>query len=341
MGKEGKKRLMRLLVTGGCGFIGSNFIRYWLKNNSKDFIVNLDKLTYAGHLTSTKDFNKSPRYKFIKGDICDPKVVNRIIKGVDLVVHFAAESHVDRSVIDPLVFIKTNVLGTGVLLDVALKNKVKHFHHVSTDEVFGQLSKKEPPFSEITSYKPRTPYASAKAGSDHLARAYFETYGLPVTITNCSNNFGPYQDTEKLIPRFITNLLTGKKVPLMGKGENIRDWLFVEDHCRGIELVIKKGKVGETYCIGGEEKSNLEVTMTILNALGKDKSWIEPVGHRLGHDFRYGINPAKIKKLGWSPLYGFDKWIIKTVDWYKENQWWWKPFLKQNRPVVDRIAQKA
>ncbi len=332
---------MRLLVTGGCGFIGSNFIRYWLENNPKDSVVNLDKLTYAGHLTSTKDFAKNPHYKFIKGDICDPKVVSRAVKGVDIVVHFAAESHVDRSVIDPMVFIKTNVLGTGVLLDMALKNKVKHFHHVSTDEVFGQLSKSDPPFDEQTPYRPRTPYSAAKAGSDHLVRAYFETYGLPVTITNCSNNYGSYQDPEKLIPRFITNILTGKKVPLMGKGENIRDWLFVEDHCRAIELVLKKGTVGETYCIGGEEKSNLEVTTAILKALDKDEEWIETVEHRLGHDFRYAINPAKIKSLGWKPLHSFDEWVEKTVLWYKKNRWWWDLLLKETRPVVDRVAQRT
>lgn len=331
---------MKLLVTGGAGFIGSNFIRYYLQNHLDDFVVNLDKLTYAGHLSSTEDFAKNPNYEFIQGDICDEKIVEQALKGVSAVVHFAAESHVDRSVIDPLTFIKTNVLGTGNLLNAALKQGVKRFHHVSTDEVFGQLSPDDPPFNEKTLYQPRTPYAASKASSDHLVRSYFETYGLPVTITNCSNNYGPYQDTEKLIPRFITNLLTGKKVPLMGNGENVRDWLFVEDHCRAIELIIEKGVIGETYCVGGEEKSNLEVTMKILQALGKDESWIEHVEHRLGHDFRYAIDPSKIEKLGWKPQHDFNSWIEQTVKWYQRNEQWWKPLLEGNRPVVDRVAQK-
>lgn len=340
MGEKGEEKLMKLLVTGGCGFIGSNFIRYWLKNYPQDYIVNLDKLTYAGHLSSTKDFAKNPRCKFVKGDICDPELVAGAMEGIDVVVHFAAESHVDRSVIDPMVFVSTNVLGTVVLLNAALQNKVRRFHHVSTDEVFGQLGKNDPPFNESTPYQPRTPYSAAKAGSDHLVRAYFETYGLPVTITNCSNNYGPFQDPEKLIPRFITNILTGKKVPLMGNGENVRDWLYVEDHCRAIELVLEKGEVGETYCVGGEEKSNLEVTMAILKSLGKDTNWIEPVGDRLGHDFRYAIDPTKIEELGWKPLHNFDDWIMKTIEWYKDNDWWWRPLLEESRPVVDRAAQK-
>lgn len=331
---------MKVLVTGGAGFIGSNFIRYYLKSHPGDSVVNLDKLTYAGHLSSTKDFSKNPNYQFIQGDICDPEAVNQAMDGVDIVVHFAAESHVDRSVIDPLTFIKTNVLGTGNLLDAALKKGIKRFHHVSTDEVFGQLSRDDPPFNEITPYKPRTPYSASKASSDHLVRSYFETYSLPVTITNCSNNYGFYHDPEKLIPRFITNLLTGKKVPLMGRGENVRDWLFAVDHCRAIDLVLQKGVIGETYCVGGEEKSNLEVTQKILQILGKDESWIEYVGHRLGHDFRYAINPSKIEKLGWKPEHNFDTWIEKTVKWYQENEWWWKPLLSEERPVVDRVAQK-
>ncbi|MBI4037249.1 dTDP-glucose 4,6-dehydratase [Candidatus Daviesbacteria bacterium] len=330
---------MKLLVTGGCGFIGSNFIRYWLKAHPQDKIVNLDKLTYAGHLSSTKDFATNSNYKFIKGDICDADVVEKAMDGVDTVVHFAAESHVDRSVLDPLVFVKTNVLGTAVLLDMALQKKVKRFHHVSTDEVFGQLGE-DGKFNEETKYAPRTPYSSSKAGSDHLVRAYFETYGLPVTLTNCSNNFGPYHDPEKLIPRFITNLLQDKKVPLMGKGENIRDWLYVKDHARAIELVLQKGKIGETYCVGGQEQSNLEVTQKILNYLGKDESFIEHVDHRLGHDFRYAIDTAKINKLGWKVEHNFDEWLKKVVDWYVQNKWWWEPLLKEKRPVVDRVAQK-
>ncbi|MCL5785016.1 MAG: dTDP-glucose 4,6-dehydratase [Patescibacteria group bacterium] len=331
---------MKLLITGGCGFIGSNFIRYWFKNHPENKIANLDKLTYAGHPLSTKDFADNSNYKFLEGDICDPKVVEMAMDGVDIVVHFAAESHVDRSVLDPLIFAKTNFIGTAVLLDAALKNKVQKFHHVSTDEVFGQLIKDDLAFSENTPYAPRTPYSASKAGSDHLVRAYFETYGLPVTITNCSNNYGPFQDPEKLIPRFITNLILDKKVPLMGKGENVRDWLFVEDHCRAIDKVLQKGNIGETYCIGGEEKTNLEVTLKILQVLGKDNSFIEYVPERLGHDFRYAINPAKIESLGWKPLHDFDGWLEQTVKWYQENKWWWQPLLA-DRPVVDRIAQKS
>lgn len=331
---------MKILVTGGAGFIGSNFIHYWLKNHPSDQIVNLDALTYAGHLESIKDIENNPNYLFIHGDITNPEDVRKAMEGVDRLVHFAAESHVDRSVIEPMTFIKTNVLGTGVLLDAALDAKLKHFHHVSTDEVFGQLGPNDPPFSEKTPYNPRTPYAASKAGSDHLVRAYHQTYGLPITITNCSNNFGPYQDPEKLIPRFITNLLQGQKVPLMGEGENIRDWLYVDDHSRAIETVLEKGAIGETYCIGGEEKSNLEVTKKILEFLGKGEKWIENVEHRLGHDFRYAIDDVKLRKLGWEPEHTFDEWLKKTVEWYKENDWWWKP-LKKDRPNVDRTAQKG
>src|SRR3990167_228762 len=268
---------MKILVTCGAGFIGSNFIHYWLKNHSDDQIINLDALTYAGHLESLKDLESSPNYQFIKGDITSADDVKKAISGVDVVVHFAAESHVDSSVIDPLLFVKTNILGTALLLEAALDAKLKRFHHVSTDEVFGQLGPDDAPFNEATPYSPRTPYAASKAGSDHLVRAYYQTYGLPVTITNCSNNFGPYQDPEKLIPRFITNLVAGQKVPLMGQGENIRDWLYVDDHSRAIETVLQKGKAGETYCVGGEEKSNLEVTKKILQLLGKDESLVEHV----------------------------------------------------------------
>lgn len=331
---------MRLLITGGAGFIGSNFIRYWLKNHPGDEITNFDTLTYAGHLESLKDIADNPNYSFIHGDIANPKDVNAAMEGVDTVVHFAAESHVDRSVMDPLVFVRTNVLGTGELLQSALENKVKRFHHVSTDEVYGQLELDDPPFSEETKYQPRTPYSASKAGSDHLVRSFFETYGLPITITNCANNYGPYHDPEKLIPRFITNLLQGKKVPLMGKGENIREWLYVEDHARAIDVVLQKGKIGETYLIQGEEKTNLEVTKKILEILRLGEEMIEHVEHRLGHDFRYAIDGSKLKRLGWSPEKNFDEWIEKTINWYKENEWWWKPLL-ENRPNIDRSVQKT
>ncbi len=329
---------MKILVTGGAGFIGSNFIHYWLNKYPQDHIINFDALTYAGHPESLKDIENNPNYQFIKGDIINPLEVNAAMQGVDLVVHFAAESHVDRSVIDPLVFVKTNVLGTANLLESALKNKVKHFHHISTDEIFGHLEPNDPPFNEDTKYSPRTPYSASKAGSDHLVRAYFETYNLPVTITNCANNFGPYQDPEKLIPRFITNLLQNQKVPLMGKGENIRSWVHVLDHNMAVDLVIKTGIAGETYCIGGEEKRNIDVTNKLLQILAKDDSLIEYVKDRLGHDFRYAIDDSKLKKLGFVRQYNFDEWIKKTVEWYQQNEWWWKPLIK-NRPNVDRSAQ--
>lgn len=331
---------MKILVTGGAGFIGSNFVHYWLKNYPDDQVVNLDVLTYAGHQESLKDVEGNPNYKFIKGDITNGDIVKQGMDGVDIVVHFAAESHVDRSVLDPLAFVKTNVLGTAILLEAALNARVKRFHHISTDEVFGHLEPDDPPFDEETKYNPRSPYSASKAGSDHLVRAYFETYKLPITITNCSNNFGPFQDPEKLIPRFITNLLDGKKVPLMGKGENIRSWIYVDDHNSAVDLVINKGEVGQTYCIGGEEKTNLEVTNKLLEIIGKDKSNIEYVEHRLGHDFRYAINDAKLKELGWKLEHDFETWLEKTVAWYKDNEWWWKP-LKEGRPNIDREAQKS
>ncbi len=330
---------MKLLITGGAGFIGSNFVRYWLKNHPEDQVVNLDKLTYAGHLSSLKDVEDNPNYIFIKGDIVNPNDVAEAMNGVDIVVHFAAESHVDRSVLDPLEFVKTNVLGTAVLLDRALKTQVKRFHHVSTDEVYGELRLDDPPFTADTKYDPHTPYSSSKAGSDHLVRAYHDTYGLPVTITNCANNFGPYHDPEKLIPRFITNLLTGKKVPLMGKGENIREWLYVEDHARAIDLVIQKGKEGETYLVQGEERTNLEVTKKLLEILGKDESSIEYVGDRLGHDFRYANDGSKLMEMGWKREHTFEEWLQKTVEWFKDNKWWWEPLLEE-RPDVDRTAQE-
>lgn len=331
---------MKILVTGGAGFIGSNFIHYWVKVHPEDQVINLDALTYAGHLESLKDLANNPNYKFIKGDITNPKDVKKAMEGVDIVVHLAAESHVDRSIIDPMQFVKTNVLGTAVLLNTALEAKIKRFHHVSTDEVYGQLRPDDPSFTENTPYQPRTPYSASKAGSDHLVRAYFETYGLPITITNCANNYGPYHDPEKLIPRFITNLLEGKTVPLMGKGENIREWLHVEDHASAIDFVLQKGKIGETYLIEGEEKTNLEITEMLLKILGMDQSMIEFVSHRLGHDFRYAINGDKLKNLGWIRKHSLGEDLPKIVDWYKENDWWWKP-LKQGRPNIDRVAQKS
>lgn len=332
---------MKLLVTGGAGFIGSNFIRYWIKKYPKDIIVNLDKFTYAGHLSTTKDFSSGRNYKLIKGDICNPKVVEKAIKGIDVVVHFAAESHVDRSVYGPSVFVETNVLGTQVLLEAALKHKVKRFHHVSTDEVFGALqlgsSKK---FDENTIYDPRSPYSASKAGSDHLVRAYFHTFGLPITITNASNNYGPFQDPEKFIPRMITNLLIGEAIPVYGDGKYVRDWLFVEDHCRAIEIVIKTGITGETYLVGGLTKdiNHLEVAKYVLNYLGKDKSFITYVKDRPGHDRRYAVNWNKIHKaLGWEPVSNFQASLGRTIDWYRENEWWWKPLKKEAEKFYNKL----
>lgn len=319
---------MKLLVTGGAGFIGSNFILYWLKNHPEDQILNFDKLTYAGNLENLKTAQNNPNYIFVHGDITDPETVLKAMEGVETVVHFAAESHVDRSILEPSPFVKTNVLGTQVLLDAALKSNVKRFHHVSTDEVFGSLVLgSQDRFSETTPYDPRSPYAASKASSDHFVRAYYHTYNLPITVTNCSNNFGPYHFPEKLIPLAITNLIEEKKVPVYGDGQQVRDWLYVEDHVRAIEAVLLKGKVGETYIVGGqtEDITNLEVVKKIIKLLGKDESSIEFVKDRPGHDVRYAMDWTKInKELGWKPLYDFDTWLAKTVEWYKENEEWWK-----------------
>lgn len=318
---------MKILVTGGAGFIGSNFILYWLKKYPNDFIINLDKLTYCGNLRNLALVEKNSNYQFIQGDIVDVGKVEEAMNGVDLVVHFAAESHVDRSIKKPADFVETNVVGTQVLLDIAMKKGVKRFHHISTDEVFGALGLNDSSkFNERTKYNPRSPYSASKAGSDHLVNAYYTTYGLPITISNCSNNYGPFQFPEKLIPLAITNLLEGKKVPVYGDGLYVRDWLYVEDHCRAIDLILRDGKIGETYCVGGvtEDISNLEVIKKILKILEKNEDSIEFVKDRPGHDRRYAVNWSKIKKeLNWAPLYSFDEWLLKTVEWYKENKDWW------------------
>ena len=322
---------MKILVTGGAGFIGTNFIKYWLKYHPEDSIVNLDKLTYAGNLENLTDVEDLPNYKFVRGDICDGKLVGELMEGQDMVIHFAAESHVDRSILTPSVFIQTNVIGTHVLLSAAVKHKIKKFHHISTDEVFGSLELESvDKFNESTAYNPRSPYAASKAASDHLVRSYSETYGLPILITNCSNNFGPYQFPEKLIPLSITNLLQNKKIPVYGDGLYVRDWLYVEDHCRALELVLLKGKIGETYCIGGltEAISNLDVIKKIIKLLKKDENYIELVKDRPGHDRRYSIDWLKMQKeFGWKPLHDFDSWLEKTVEWYKNNLGWWKKLL--------------
>ena len=319
---------MKLLVTGGAGFIGSNFILYWMKNHPDDQIVNFDKLTYAGNLENLKEVEKNPNYSFVHGDICDAQAVDKAMQGIDTLVHFAAETHVDRSITGPGVFIMTNVVGTQVLLEAALKNNIKRFHHVSTDEVYGSLELDDmSKFNERTNYNPRSPYSASKAGSDHLVRAYCTTYGLPITITNCSNNFGPFMFPEKLIPLAITNVLEGKKIPIYGDGMYIRDWLYVEDHARAIDFVLSKGKVGETYLVGGMDKllPNIEIAKKIVNQLGEDDSFIEFVKDRPGHDRKYDVDWSKIKnELGWEPLASFDEYLVKTVDWYKEHQDWWQ-----------------
>jgi len=316
---------MKLLVTGGAGFIGSNFIHYILKNYPEDEIVNLDSLTYCGNLENLKEIENNPKYKFVKGDICNVELVDSLVKQCDAIIHLAAESHVDRSILDPGPFVNTNILGTATLLNAAIKYGNKRFHHVSTDEVFGSLGPTGF-FNEKTSYDPHSPYSASKAASDHLVRAYFHTYQLPITITNCSNNYGPYQFPEKLIPLFVTNLLQGEKVPLYGDGLNVRDWLYVEDHCQAIDVVLHKGKIGETYCVGGnEEKTNLEITHQVLKILGFNKGKIEQVADRKGHDLRYAIDATKIKReLGWEPKHEFNQALKETVDWYKDNQDWWK-----------------
>jgi dTDP-glucose 4,6-dehydratase len=322
---------MKLLVSGGAGFIGSNFIKLWLKNNPDDQIINLDLLTYAGNLDNLAGLESDSRYTFVKGDICDVNLVDKLVASVDIIVHFAAESHVDRSIANSSDFIKTNVEGTRVLLEAARKNGLKRFHHVSTDEVFGTLdlndSKK---FKETSPYDPHSPYSASKAASDHLVRAYFHTYGLPITISNCSNNYGPNQHPEKLIPLFITNLLLKKKVPLYGDGQNVRDWIYVDDHNLGLELIIKKGKIGETYCLGGaSEISNLELTRKLLAFLGKDENEIEAVADRLGHDRRYAIDFSKAAaELGFKPKVSLDEGLKKTIEWYKTNQIWWEKLKK-------------
>jgi dTDP-glucose 4,6-dehydratase len=317
---------MKLLVTGGAGFIGSNFVRYILKNKPNYQIVNLDLLTYAGNLENLRDVENNPNYKFVKGDIADKDLVNNLVKDADIIVNFAAESHVDRSILDSTDFIHTNILGTHNLLEAARSNGLKRFHHVSTDEVFGHLGPNDPAFNERTPYAPRSPYSASKAAADHLVMAYSHTYNLPVTISNCSNNYGPYQFPEKLHGLFITNLLEGKKVPVYGDGQQVRDWLFVEDHCEAIDAIIHQGKIGETYCIGGNcEKPNIEITQKILELLEKGDEMIEYVKDRPGHDRRYAMDYAKIKsELGWNPRTNFEEGMKKTVEWYKNNQEWWK-----------------
>lgn len=314
---------MRILVTGGAGFIGSNFIRHIL-NKYRDYkIINLDKLTYAGNLDNLKGIENNPNYKFIEGDICDKEIVESIVKDCDVIVNFAAETHVDRSIGDPDAFIRTDIFGTHTLLEAARKFNIKKFIQISTDEVYGSIDKGS--FSETDILKPSSPYSASKAGAEMLVNSYFVTFNLPVIITRSSNNFGPYQYPEKLIPLFVTNLIENKKVPVYGTGLNIRDWIYVIDNCEAIDFVLHNGQIGEIYNIGGgNEKTNLDITKMILKEVGKDESFIEYVKDRAGHDKRYALDCSKIKKLGWKPRFSFENAMNETVKWYKENAEWWK-----------------
>jgi dTDP-glucose 4,6-dehydratase len=310
-------------VTGGAGFIGSNYVRHVLRS-SDDAVTVLDALTYAGNLASLSDVAGDPRYAFVHADITDREAVARAMDGHDVVVHFAAESHVDRSIVSPDEFVRTNCDGTNVLCDVARRVGVDRFLHVSTDEVYGSIEQGS--FTEEDPLGPRSPYSASKAGSDLIALAYGTTYGLPVMVTRASNNFGPYQFPEKVIPLFVTNLLDGRKVPLYGDGGNVRDWLYVEDHCAGVDLVLRRGVVGEIYNIGGgNELSNLELTRRLLELTGRDESFVQPVADRLGHDRRYSISTAKVEALGWAPARRLDEALAATVAWYRDNRWWWEP----------------
>lgn len=321
---------MKVLVTGGAGFIGSNFVRYMVKKYPEYNIVNLDALTYAGNLENLKDIEELSNYKFVKGDIADRQFINQLFKEekFDYVLNFAAESHVDRSITNPDIFIQTNIQGTQVLLDAAKNAKVKKYLQVSTDEVYGTLGETGY-FTEETPLASNSPYSSSKAGADLLVRAYHETFGLPVNITRCSNNYGPFHFPEKLIPLMIINALNDKQLPVYGDGLNVRDWLHVEDHCQAIDLVLHKGKNGEVYNVGGNnERTNIEIVKTILKALDKPESLIKYVTDRPGHDRRYAIDATKLREeLGWSPKYNFDTGIEQTIKWYLENEDWWKNII--------------
>lgn len=324
---------MKILVTGGAGFIGGNFVHHMVNKYPNDEIVNLDLLTYAGNLETLKPVEDKPNYKFVKGDIADEAFIMDLFEKeqFDMVVNFAAESHVDRSITDPGIFVTTNVMGTRVLLDASKKYGVKRYHQVSTDEVYGDLPLDRPDlfFTEDTPLHTSSPYSSSKASADLFVLAYYRTYGLPVTIYRCSNNYGPYHFPEKLIPLIISRALADEELPVYGKGENVRDWLHVSDHCEAIDLILHKGKPGEVYNVGGHnERTNLEVVQTILKALDKPESLIKFVTDRPGHDMRYAIDPAKIEtELGWKPKYTFDTGIRQTIEWYLNNKEWWQNIL--------------
>lgn len=324
---------MTIIVTGGAGFIGSNFVYYQLNNHQDDKIVCLDKLTYAGNLSTLKTALNNRNFKFVKGDICDKEGVEKLFseEKPDVVVNFAAESHVDRSITDPDLFLKTNVMGTANLMNACRKFGIKRFHQVSTDEVYGDLPLDRPDlfFTEQTPIKTSSPYSSSKAAADLLVTAYHRTYGLPVSISRCSNNYGAYHFPEKLIPLTIINALQDKPIPVYGEGLNVRDWLYVDDHCKAIDMIIRRGKDGEVYNVGGHnEKRNIDIVKLICKELGKPESLIKYVADRKGHDMRYAIDPSKIKReLGWYPETRFDEGIKKTVKWYLDNQSWWKEII--------------
>lgn len=316
--------MRKYLVTGGAGFIGSNFIRYLGRHEPDAQVTNLDALTYAGVPATVAELDEASNHRFVKGDIRDVQLVNEVVPNHDVIIHFAAESHVDRSIDGPMTFLETNVVGTGVLMDAAHRHGIQRFIHVSTDEVYGSLT--DGFALETDLLDPSSPYSSSKAGSDLLALSYYVTHGFPVTVTRCTNNYGPYQFPEKVIPLFVTNLLEGKNVPLYGDGLNERDWLYVEDHCSAIHLLVDAGASGEIYNIGANEQlSNIDLTHGILEALGKDESSIDYVPDRLGHDLRYAVDSSKIRELGWSPQNSFRERLIHTIEWYKEHSDWWQP----------------
>ena len=328
---------MRILVTGGCGFIGSNFIRYILNRYSDYEIANLDALTYAGNTENLKDVEHLSRYRFIQGHIEDASAVRDAIRGCDAIVNFAAESHVDRSIENAQPFLTTNIIGLQILLDMSRTTKeLRRFIHISTDEVYGSHETEDGSFNEESPLNPNSPYAASKAGGDLLVRAYMKTYNFDAIIVRPSNNYGPFQFPEKLIPLMITNLMDDKKVPVYGKGLNIRDWLYVEDTCRAIDFILHKGKPGEIYNVGaGNERRNIEVVKKVIALMGLNEEYIEFVPDRPGHDYRYSINSEKIKRqLGWAPEVDFEEGIRRTVNWYKENEWWW-------RPLKERLTQES
>jgi len=318
--------MRKILITGGAGFIGSNFVRHILKKYPKYRIINLDKLTYAGNLDNLKDVECHPNYKFVRADICNYKKVKSVAKNCDTIINFAAETHVDRSILKADDFIKTNVHGTHTLLEVARENKIKRFIQISTDEVYGSCENGR--FKETDRLNPSSPYAASKASADFLVKAYFNTYEFPVIIIRSSNNFGPFQYPEKVIPLFVTNLLQNKKVPLYAQGFNIRDWIYVEDNCRAIDKILHRGKIGETYNVAGYNYlTNIQLTKKIIKKLRKSEKFIKHVKDRPGHDFRYAIDCTKILSLGWRPKYNFDKALDLTIDWYRNNKNWWRRLL--------------